>query len=114
MTGRTYYLTKYAPWRELSPRFAGSHWAAADPAVGPSDLTDTTAILALIDADEATHAEIEQNTHFTALPHPLSRVPVSDVAISVLAGHGVRPGASTFDVAEAVGRAHPLLRYRVF
>jgi hypothetical protein len=114
MSGRAYYMTTYAAWREFCPCFSGSHWVAADPAVEGSEFVDTTAILALIEADEATHARLEQHAQFAALPHAIASTPVSDEISASLAGHGVGPGASTFHVAEALGRVHPLLRYRVF
>jgi hypothetical protein len=73
-----------------------------------------TKILALIEADEGVHLALEGEPAFEALPHPLAQKPISDAAQSALAPHGVAPGATTFDAAEAVARVHPLLRHRVF
>ena len=114
MTARAYYLTTLGEWKRHVARFANSHWTAADPTAAASGTGDATCILALIEADEGVHFDLEQHPSFEALPHPLSTKPVSDGVATALAPHGVKPGASTFDVAEIVGRAHPLLRYRVF
>jgi len=68
----------------------------------------------LVEADEGVHLALEDEPTFEALPHPLSQKPISDSAQAALAAHGVAPGATTFDAAEAVARIHPLLRHRVF
>jgi hypothetical protein len=71
-------------------------------------------ILVLIEADEGVHLALEDDAAFEALPHPLAQKPISEGAQAALAEHGVTPGATTFEVAEAVARFHPLLRHRVF
>jgi hypothetical protein len=71
-------------------------------------------ILALVEADEGVHNALAADPEWEALPHPLTNKPVSVAAAAALAAHGVTPGATTFDVAEAVSRAHPILAYRVF
>jgi hypothetical protein len=141
MTGRRYYITSLADWQRYAPSYLNSHWLAlsnesvaastlVDPPVGArhavpasadsslsdsvSELSGTTRILVLIEADEGVHLALEDDSAFEALPHPLASKPISDVAQSALAQHGVPPGATTFDATEAVARAHPLLRHRVF
>jgi hypothetical protein len=109
MTGRCYYLTTLGDWQRHSARFANSHWLALSEAPDES-----SPILALIEADEGTHLALEDDAAFEALPHPLAQKPISEAAQAALASHGVTPGATTFDVAEVVSRAHPLLRHRVF
>jgi hypothetical protein len=109
MTGRRYYLTTLRDWQRHSARFANSHWLALSDAAD-----DSAPILALIDADEGAHLALEDDAAFEALPHPLSQLPISEAAQAALAHLGVRPGATTFDATEAVARAHPLLRHRVF
>ena len=119
MTGKRYYLTAFGAWHRHAARFANSHWLALGPdastdAHGDVAGDDATPILVLIDADEGAHLALEDDTAFEALPHPLAQKPVSEAAQTALAAHGVAPGATTFDAAEAVARVHPLLRYRVF
>ena len=119
MTGKRYYLTTLGAWHRHAARFTNSHWLAlnqAAPSDTASDLAgdDATPILALIEGDEGAHLALEDDTAFEALPHPLAQKPVSEAAQTALAAHGVAPGATTFDAAEAVARVHPLLRYRVF
>jgi len=109
MTGRRYYLTTLDDWQRHSARFANSHWLVLSEAPNAS-----SPILALIEADEGTHLALEDDSAFEALPHPLAQKPISERAQAALAAQGVAPGATTFDVAEAVARAHPLLRHRVF
>ena len=109
MTGRCYYLTTLGDWHRHSARFANSHWIALSEAA-----SESSPILALIEADEGAHLALEGDAAFEALPHPLAQKPVSEATQSALASHGIAPGATTFDVAEAVARAHPLLRHRVF
>jgi hypothetical protein len=109
MTGRRYYLTTLGNWERHSARFANSHWLALSDAAD-----DSAPILALIDADEGAHLALEDDAAFEALPHPLSQLPISEAAQAALAHLGVAPGATTFDAMEAVARAHPLLRHRVF
>lgn len=109
MTGRRYYLTTLGDWQRHSARFANSHWLALSESPNES-----SPILALIEADEGGHLALEDDAAFQALPHPLAHKPISEAAQTALAAHGIAPGATTFDVAEAVGRAHPLLRHRVF
>jgi hypothetical protein len=75
---------------------------------------DATPIIVLVEADEGPHLALEDDAAFEALPHPLAQKPISQAARDALASHDVPYGATTFDVAEAVGRAHPLLRHRVF
>ena len=71
-------------------------------------------ILVLIEADEGVHLSLEDEPAFEPLPHPLAQKPISDAAQAALAPHGVAPGATTFDAAEALSRIHPLLKHRVF
>jgi len=71
-------------------------------------------ILVLIEADEGVHLALEDDTAFEALPHPFAQKAISEGAQAALAGHGLAPGATTFEVAEAVARVHPLMRHRVF
>jgi hypothetical protein len=110
MTGRRYYLTTLGDWQRHAMRFANSHWLALD-GTPPGD---TTRILVLVEADECAHLALEDDAAFEPLPHPLAQKSISDAAQSFLAPHGVASGATTLDVAEAVGRAHPLLCHRVF
>ena len=131
MTGKRYYITTLGDWQRHAARFATSHFIvldapAADESVAASAAAncaptketpapdDNARILALIEADEGAHLALEDAAAFEALPHPLAQKPISDAAQSALAAHGVAPGATTFDAAEAVARVHPLLRHRVF
>lgn len=121
MTGRSYYLTTLGAWQLHSARFANSHFIVlgpdedslsqrnSSPAPGPD-----AKILALIEADEGVHLSLEDEPAFEALPHPLAQKTISGTAQATLAPHGVPPGATTFEAAEAVARIHPLLRHRVF
>ncbi|MFZ0036140.1 MAG: hypothetical protein WAK91_01875 [Candidatus Acidiferrales bacterium] len=114
MHGRTYYLTTLDAWQRNSPRFASSHFAHADPSAGSSAVPGATIILAFVEADEGVHNALAADPEWEPLPHPLSNKPVSARVAAALAAHGVATNANTFDVAEAVSRAHPILRYRVF
>jgi hypothetical protein len=140
MTGKRYYITTLGAWRSPVPRFVHSHFilldkpeaAAAAPGAGEGAVTvpnsankegngdsgeapsDATPILVLIEADEGAHLALEDEAAFEALPHPLSQKGVSETAQAALAVHGVMPGTTTFDAAEALGGIHPLLRHRVF
>jgi hypothetical protein len=80
----------------------------------PGAVDDSQRILVLIEADEGVHLSLEDEPAFEPLPHPLAQKPISDAAQAALARHGVAPGATTFDAAEALARIHPLLRHRVF
>ena len=134
MTGKRYYITTLAGWRTHAPRFANSHFIvldapqAASGAPGPTSgdgncaattlaadaSPDVTSILVLVEGDEGAHLALEDEPAFEALPHPLAQKAISPAAQAALAVHGVAPGATTFDAAEAVARIHPLLRHRVF
>jgi hypothetical protein len=144
MTGKCYYMTTLGAWQRHASRFATSHFVVlasssdappsapetapfidpscvnAPPGVPTQSATAaechdaTTRILVLVEADEGVHLSLEDEPAFEALPHPLAQRPISDVAQSALAPHGVAPGATMFDAAEAVARVHPLLRHRVF
>jgi hypothetical protein len=109
MTGRRYYLTTLGAWRSRAGRFENSHWLILE-----AGASDSTPLLVLVDADEGVHLSLEDDSGFEALPHPLAQKSISDAAQKALAVHGVTPGASTFEAAEAVGRVHPLLRHRIF
>jgi len=115
MAGKRYYLTTLGDWQRHATRLANSHWLALGPP--PADNVaprDGTRILVLIDADEGIHLSLEDDAAFEPLPHPLAQKPISQAAQEALATHGVTPGATTFEAAEAVARIHPLLRHRVF
>jgi len=134
MTGKRYYITTLAGWRTHAPRFANSHFIVLDAPQDASDapgttggagncagttLTadapgDATPILVLVEGDEGAHLALEDEPAFEALPHPLAQKAISPAAQAALAVHGVAPGATTFDAAEAVARIHPLLRHCVF
>jgi hypothetical protein len=116
MTGKRYYITTLGDWQRYAARFATSHFIVLDSTASANDSPPENGarILALIEADEGAHLAIEDDAAFEALPHPLAQKPISDAAQSALAAHGVAPGATTFDAAEAVARVHPLLRHRVF
>lgn len=79
-----------------------------------ADAVEAAKILVLIEADEGAHLALEDDPEFDALPHPLAQQAVSAAVQSALVAHGVESGATTFDVAEAAARFHPLLRHRVF
>jgi hypothetical protein len=126
MTGKRYYLTTLDGWQRHAARFANSHFIALDSSHGAPasssieaapetiSLGDTAPILALIEADEGVHLALEDDAAFEALPHPLTQKPISARAQAALAAHGVPPGATTFEAAEALARLHPLIRHRVF
>ena len=73
-----------------------------------------TRIVVLIDADEGVHLALDDDAAFEALPHPFAPKAISHAAHQALAAHGVTPGSTTFDAAEAIARVHPLLRPCVF
>ena len=119
MTGKRYYLTTLGAWQRHAGRFANSHWLALNETVSANGsdafvADDATPIIVLVEGDEGAHLALEDDAAFEALPHPLAQKPISQSARDALASHDVPYGATTFDVAEAVGRAHPLLRHRVF
>jgi hypothetical protein len=134
MTGKRYYITTLGAWHTHAPRFANSHFIVLDApqaasgsrgtagATGNCAATtlaadaspDATPILVLVEGDEGAHLALEDESAFEALPHPLAQKAISPAAQAALAVHGVAPGATTFDAAEAVARIHPLLRHRVF
>jgi hypothetical protein len=138
MTGKRYYLTTLRDWKRRAASFTTSHWLLLEPQTGANamserhDRTSESAnemsnghvqgatrdeearILVLIEADEGTHGSLEDDKSFEGLPHPLSDRPISTSAHTALEGQGVRSDDSMFDVTEAVARAHPLLRHRVF
>ena len=124
MTGKRYYLSTLSAWQRHSARFAHSHWFALDSpepanargngaAPGQSAAGDPP-ILVLVEADEGAHLALEDDPAFEPLPHPLAAKAISDAAQKALAQLGVPNSATTFDVAEALARFHPLLRHRVF
>ncbi len=97
------------------PRSTPEQARSADSGGEPPHSTNTnTHILVLIEADEGVHLSLDDDPAFEPLPHPLAQKPISAAAQSALAPHGVAPGATTFDAAEALARVHPLLRHRVF
>lgn len=119
MTGKRYYLTTLGAWQRRAGRFANSHWLALNQIASESVSDNSTAddarpIIVLVEADEGAHLALEDDAAFEALPHPLAQKSISQSARDALASHDVPYGATTFDVAEAVGRAHPLLRHSVF
>jgi len=103
--GKAYYITTLEVWQRHAARFANSHWVA---------LGASNAILLLVNADEGAHLALEDDDAFEALPHPMSQKPISDSAQAALATHGAPADATTFEVAEAASKIHPLLRHRVF
>src|ERR1700722_11330574 len=122
MTGKRYHITTMSCWRRHAARFANSHYVAladttADsaPAVtADGAFVNDAKILVLVEADEGAHLALEDDAACEPLPHPLAQKPISDAAQAALASHGVAPGATTFDAAEAAARVHPLLRHCVF
>ena len=99
--------------------FVNSHWLALNETASESvsdaiGADDATPIIVLVEADEGAHLALEDDAAFEALPHPLAQKPISQSTRDALASHDVPYGATTFDVAEAIGRAHPLLRHSVF
>ncbi len=95
-------------------RHASSVGVNRDPATCPEAAEDSRRILVLIEADEGVHLSLDDDPAFKPLPHPLAQKSISPAAQCALAPHGVAPGATTFDAAEALARVHPLLRHRVF
>jgi len=129
MIGKRYYITTVDAWQRHAARFSNSHWLAlspcSEPALGqgtgatpPAPASSATPadtrILVLIEGDEGAHLALEDDPGFEPLPHPLAQKPISNVAHAALQPLGVSRGATTFEVAETVARAHPLLRHRVF
>lgn len=114
MAAKAYYLTTLGDWQRHSSRFANSHWLALEDESGSGALSGSTRVLILVEGDEGAHLALEDDPAFEALPHPLAQRPISAAAQAALGRLGVDAGASTFDVAEAAARFHPLLRHRVF
>lgn len=126
--GKRYYLATISALQRHAARCAGTHFvvlnkadgqgtASADCAASPARIAppnDAALILVLITADEAAHIAIENDPEFEPLPHPLSRVSVSERVAIALAPFGVVAGDDTFTVAEKLARVNPLLRHRVF
>ena len=113
MLGRQYYLTNFGAWRRHAARFSDSHFVVASPSPG-GEPKDDTFVLALVSADEATHAALEGDGDFEPLPHPLVRVPVSQRVAAALAPFGVTSRDDTFAATQKLARVHPLLRHRIF
>lgn len=121
MTGRRYYLTNLAAWQRHAHRCAESHFVVIDAAsergtdrIAPATAGIAATILVLVSGDEAAHIALESDAECEALPHPLSRTPVSERVAAALAPFGVVQGDDTFTVAEKLARVNPLLRHRVF
>ena len=125
MTGKCYYLTSFGVWLRCAPQCPESHFVVLDPernSPGPVSVAQPAActvadgarILVLVAADEAAHIAFENDPEMEALPHPLSRAPISERAAAALAPFGVAAGDDTFTAAEKLARIHPLLRHRVF
>lgn len=123
MTGKRYYVTTLRACQRHTNRFSNSHWltlrsatAATSEATSGSndDRAEDSPILLLVEADEGAHSALEDDPAFEPLPFPLTQTPVSENARSALAGLSLPSDATTFDVAEAASRFHPLLRHRVF
>ena len=114
MTGRAYYMTTLGAWHRYAQRFANSHWLALNDGTPPNEATN---ILVLIEADEGAHLLLEDDHEFEGLPHPLTQRAISresHVAIRASSLATVAPDATTFEVAEAAAKIHPLLGHRVF
>lgn len=128
MTGRRYYLTTTVAFQRYLHRCAETHYLVlAKPEAQEGASVDCTAarerivpgndadlIVALVIADEAAHIALENDAEFEALPHPLSRTPISDRVAASLAAFGVVCGDDTFTVAEKLAHVNPLLQHRVF
>jgi hypothetical protein len=123
MTGKRYYITTRDAWQRHAGRFANSHWVElSTESSSNAELRGATAtelgvqapILVLVEGDEGAHLALEDDAAFEALPHPLGQRSISDSSQVALATLGVASGSTTFDVAEAAARIHPLLRHRVF
>lgn len=124
MTGKRYYISTLADWQRQAAQFANSHWFALSSVQPDRDsgngITNhepgaaNLSVLVLVEADEGAHLALEDDPTFEALPHPLAQKPISDAAQKALAGLGIPSGATTFDVAEAFAKFHPLLRHHVF
>jgi hypothetical protein len=121
MAGKAYYLTTLGEWRRQAHRFETSHFVRLDfvrvTGGTPERINAADAacpVLVLAEGDEGLHNELLGTSAWESLPHPLGNRGVSDRVAKALAGFGVREGATTFEVAEAAGNAHPLLRYQVF
>lgn len=123
MTGKRYYITGLADWQRHANRFSNSHWfslaatgGSSDESVtsprGPSDSNQP--IIVIVEADEGGHLALEDDPAFEPLPHPFSQEPISARAQDALGSFDLRPGATTLELSEALGRFHPLLRHRVF
>ena len=113
MNGRQYYLTTLGALRRHGTLIAESHYVAAN-LMTPGGPDGECAILALVAADEATHAALEHDADFESLPHPLVRVPVSQRVAAALASLGVLATDDTFAVSVKLARIHPLMRHRAF
>jgi hypothetical protein len=123
MTGKRYYITTRDAWQQHAGRFANSHWVelrsefglqVVAGALAPAEPEVHAPILVLVEGDEGAHLALEDDPAFEALPHPLGQKAISGSSQAALAALGVALGATTFDVAEAVARIHPLLHHRVF
>jgi len=97
-----------------SPPPSDTACAKSNVEAWPRELDAATRIAVLVEGDEGAHLALEDDTAFEALPHPFAPQPISVAAQAALAAHGVAPGATTFDAAEALARLHPLLKPRVF
>lgn len=121
MRGKSYYLTTLGEWRRKAHRFHSSHFvqarfssATGHSLEGAEAAAATSSVLVLVEGDEGIHNELQGNPGWESLPHPLGNRAVSDRVVAALIGHGVREGATTYEVVEAIARAHPVMRYQVF
>lgn len=119
--GKSYYLTTLGEWRRKAHRFHSSHFvqarfssAAGHSLEGADAAAATSSVLVLVEGDEGMHNELQGDPGWESLPHPLGNRAVSERVVAALVGHGVREGATTYEVAEAMARAHPVMRYQVF
>jgi hypothetical protein len=128
MTGKLYYVTTLGDWKRRLGSYVNSHWFAlasvqsageeieSQPGPGSGELNvhDSAQIIVVIEADEGSHAFLEDDASFEQLPHPMSTKHVSSSATAAMMVLGVHPGSPVFEAVEVAGGFHPLLRHRVF
>jgi hypothetical protein len=75
---------------------------------------DGVVVAAIQFPDEGHDALFDDHPKLERMPHMLSREPIKDDHADKLKVHGVKRGHSTFDVAMALKKKHPLMGPSVY
>jgi hypothetical protein len=103
MTGKQYYRSTLAAWKQNLNLFQNSSWIPTNPS---EVLTDDSEIVVYIEASETTHQLLSEDVRWHPMSLTITGTQLCKRCVEALSAHGISQGDTMFSVARKLQKIH--------